>query len=113
MLTLSKHVESTEPKHALWARLSKPIVVLSSAGTAILAAGMTASADTTYTPETFTASQLDSIFTALNAQFNVTFVLAVLGAIIGAAAALVAMWWGARKGVRMLMSAFKRGKLRI
>lgn len=66
-----------------------------------------------YTNESFTASQLESIFTALNGQFNVTFVLSVLGAIIGAAAALVAMWWGARKGVRMLMSAFKRGKLRI
>lgn len=66
-----------------------------------------------YTNEQFTAAQLNEIFTALNAQFNVTFVLSVLGAIIGAAAALVAMWWGARKGVRMLMSAFKRGKLRI
>lgn len=113
MLTLARKTDCAECKPSIWTRLAKPITVVSSVGTAIMAAGMTASADSTYTPETFQASQLDSIFTALHAQFNVSFVLAVIGAIIAASAALVAMWWGARKGVRMLMSAFKRGKLRI
>lgn len=113
MLTLSKHAEQTEVKRPFWARLAKPLAVVSSAGSAVMSAVMVASADEVYTPETFQASQLNSIFSALHAQFNVAFVLGVLGAIITAAAALVAMWWGARKGVRMLMSAFKRGKLRI
>ena len=80
-------------------------------GVFTLPVGLMAFAD--YSAETFQASQLNGIFEALQAQFSVTFVLSVIAAIITAAAALVAMWWGARKGVRMLMSAFKRGKLRI
>lgn len=112
MLTMTIKEKCADAKRSFLTRFSKPLAVAVSSGSAIAALAVTASADA-YTPETFTASQLDGIFTSLNTQFNVAFVLGVVGAIIAACSALVAMWWGARKGVRMLMSAFKRGKLRI
>lgn len=109
MLTLSEKVDV--PKRPRFKLLRKLAPALAALPTAAICA-VSASADT-YTPETFQASDLNSVFTALNTQFNVSFVLSVIGAIITAAAALVAMWWGARKGTKILLSAFKRGKLRI
>lgn len=62
---------------------------------------------------TVTASDWSDIVTAIQAQISVSTVVAVLASCVGACIALVFMWWGIRKVVRMIMTAFKRGKLKI
>lgn len=59
------------------------------------------------------ASDWSSVITAITTQVNVTTVVAVLASVAAAAVGLVFMWWGVRKAVKVLMSAFRKGKLRV
>ena len=63
----------------------------------------------TYTPIGW--SDLSDVLTAITQQISVTTVIAVVAGAIGAAIGLVFMWWGVRKLIRVLMSAFRKGKL--
>lgn len=54
-----------------------------------------------------------SVLTALQAQISVSSVVEVLAVLVGAAIGLVFMWWGVRKTAKVLMSAFRKGKLSI
>lgn len=54
-----------------------------------------------------------SVLTALQGQISVSTVVGVLAAAAGAAVGLAFMWWGVRKLVRALMSAFKKGKVSV
>lgn len=60
-----------------------------------------------------TSSAWSSVLTALQAQISVSSVVEVLGVLVGAAIGLVFMWWGVRKTAKVLMSAFRKGKLSI
>lgn len=51
------------------------------------------------------------IITAMTGQISVSTVVAVIASAIGAGIGLVFMWWGGRKAVRTLMSAFRKGKV--
>lgn len=59
------------------------------------------------------SSAFTSVITALQAQLSVTTVVEVLAYVAGISVGLVFMWWGVRKASRALMSAFKKGKLRL
>jgi len=59
------------------------------------------------------AADWSSITTAIGNQISVSTIVAVLASCVTACVGLVFMWWGVRKVVRMIMSAFKRGKLKI
>lgn len=54
-----------------------------------------------------------SILTAMTAQVSVSTIVAALATFITAGIGLVFMWWGVRKLVRTVMSAFRRGKLSV
>lgn len=56
-------------------------------------------------------SDLSDVLTAITGQISVTTVIGVVAGAIGAAIGLVFMWWGVRKLIRVLMSAFRKGKL--
>ena len=56
-------------------------------------------------------SDLSSVLSAITDQVSVTTVIAVIAGAVGAAIGLVFMWWGVRKLIRVLMSAFRKGKL--
>lgn len=56
-------------------------------------------------------SDLSSVLTAITNQISTTTVLGVVAGAIGAAIGLVFMWWGIRKLIRVLMSAFRKGRL--
>lgn len=60
-----------------------------------------------------TNSDWATVITALTDQVSVATVVGVLAAAVGAGVGLVFMWWGLRKMVRMIMAAFKRGKLSV
>lgn len=51
--------------------------------------------------------------TAITNQISVETVVGILAGAAGAAIGLVFLWWGGRKAVRMLMGAFRKGKLSV
>lgn len=59
------------------------------------------------------ATDFSSILTVLQGQISVSTVVAVLAVAAGAAVGLAFMWWGVRKLTRVLMSAFKKGKVSL
>lgn len=56
-------------------------------------------------------ADLSSVLSAITDQISVTTVIAVLAGAIGASIGLVFMYWGVRKLIKVLMSAFRKGKL--
>lgn len=56
-------------------------------------------------------SDLSSVLSAITGQISVTTVIAVVAGAIGAAVGLVFMWWGVRKLIKVLMGAFRNGRL--
>lgn len=60
-----------------------------------------------------TSADFTSVLTALQAQISVATVVEVLAVTAGACVGLAFMWWGVRKVVRALMSAFKKGRVSL
>ena len=60
-----------------------------------------------------TSADFQSIMTALQGQISVATVVEVLAVLAGAAVGLAFMWWGVRKLVRVIMAAFKKGKVSL
>lgn len=60
-----------------------------------------------------TSADFTSVLTALQAQISVATVVEVLAVTATACVGLAFMWWGVRKVVRALMSAFKKGKVSL
>lgn len=58
-------------------------------------------------------SDFQSILTTVTGQISVQSVVTVLVAGVGAGVGFAFMWWGARKLIRVLMSAFKKGRVSI
>lgn len=59
------------------------------------------------------STNFSSILTALQGQISVATIVEVLAVAAGAAVGLAFMWWGVRKLTRVLMSAFKKGKVSL
>lgn len=68
---------------------------------------------TTPTTPVIEFSDLQPIITALQNQLNADSIVGVIAGIAGAAVALAFLWWGARKVTRIMMAAFKKGRLSI
>lgn len=58
-----------------------------------------------------TSTDWAPIIEAMTGQISVSTVVGVIATAIGAGIGLVFMWWGGRKAVRTLMSAFRKGKV--
>lgn len=58
-------------------------------------------------------ADFQSVLTALQGQISVSTVVGVLAVAAGAAVGLAFMWWGVRKLTRVLMSAFKKGRVSL
>lgn len=54
-----------------------------------------------------------SVIAPITDAVNVTSISTVLASAATIAIALVFMWWGVRKVTQIIMSAFRKGKLRI
>lgn len=59
-----------------------------------------------------TSTAFKSVIDAVTAQISVTSVVEVLAYAVPICIGLVFMWWGVRKVTRMIMGAFRKGKLR-
>lgn len=86
-------------------------------GLAILCMGcmfaLPASAAEAVTVDPVEFSDFQAVLTNLQAQISVATVVAVIAAVVGAAIGLVFMWWGVRKLIRVIMGAFKKGKVSV
>lgn len=67
----------------------------------------------TGTATAISSTDFNSVLQALQAQISVATVVEVLAVLAGACVGLAFMWWGVRKLVRALMSAFKKGKVSL
>lgn len=59
------------------------------------------------------SSDFTPVLSALQGQISVSTVVDVLAVVVGACVGLAFMWWGVRKVIRALMSAFKKGKVSV
>lgn len=59
------------------------------------------------------SSAFTAVLTELQGQISVSTIVEVLVVAAGAAVGLAFMWWGVRKLIRALMSAFKKGKVSV
>lgn len=69
---------------------------------------LASSGSTAVTPDAW-----KSLLDAMTGQISVSTVVGVLASVVGGAIGLVFMWWGVRKMSRVLMGAFKSGKLKF
>lgn len=60
-----------------------------------------------------TSANFSSVIDAVKAQISVTTVVEVLAYAAAIAVALVFMWWGVRKVSRIIMGAFRKGRLSL
>lgn len=58
-------------------------------------------------------SDIQSILTAVTAQFSVSNIVAMIAGILGVTVGFVFLWWGARKGFRAIVAAATKGKPKI
>lgn len=63
--------------------------------------------------EPITSSSFSGIITAITSQISVSTVAEVLTYAAGIAIALVFFWWGVRKALRVLMGAFRKGRMSV
>lgn len=49
----------------------------------------------------------------MTSQISVATVVGVLATLVAAGIGLVFMWWGVRKAIGSLMSAFRKGKMKV
>lgn len=97
--------------------LSKYKLAIIPAATSLLSVGMAFPAWATGSEpsagEGITAADWSSVISALTDQINVSNVVAVLATFVTAGVGLAFMWWGVRKGIRSLMSAFRKGRVSV
>lgn len=58
-------------------------------------------------------SAMKSALSEATGTLNIGNILTVVAALIGACIVLVFFWWGLRKLIRAVMSAFRKGKLSV
>lgn len=64
-------------------------------------------------PKVVTASDWESVITAMTSQISVTTVVGVLATLVTAGIGLVFLWWGVRKAVGSLMGSFRSGRIHL
>lgn len=54
-----------------------------------------------------------TVTSAVTSNFNIATIAEIIGVVLGACVGLFLFWWGARKVVRMVSAAFKKGKISL
>ena len=60
-----------------------------------------------------TSSTIMDILTAITSTFSVQQIVAMIAGILGVSMAFVFLWWGVRKGAKVVIKAVKSGKFSI
>lgn len=64
-------------------------------------------------PAAVSASDWSSVISAMTSQISVATIVGVLATLVAAGIGLVFMWWGVRKAIGSLMTAFRKGKMKV
>ena len=65
------------------------------------------------TGNAITYTDFQSIIEGIQAQISISSVVSILATGVGIAVGFAFMWWGVRKLIKVLMSAFKKGKVSL
>lgn len=60
-----------------------------------------------------TSTTIMSILTAITETFSVAQIVAMIAGILGVSITFVFLWWGVRKGAKVVIKAVKSGKFSI
>lgn len=60
---------------------------------------------------TFSTTELSSIIQTVTSVLNVQSIVGMIAAMLTACMGLVFMWWAIRKGIKVIMSALRKGKV--
>lgn len=63
--------------------------------------------------ETVTTSTIMDILTAITSTFSISQIVAMIAGLLGVSMGFVFLWWGVRKGSKMIFKAVKSGKFSI
>ena len=58
-------------------------------------------------------SQISSAFSNVTGIIKISNVVSVIGIVLATAFGFVLFWWGLRKVIKVIMSAFSKGKVRV
>ena len=61
----------------------------------------------------FDASSIQPLIDSLTSQISPSTVISILALVVGSGTALALTWFGVRKVVSVIMTAFQKGKVRI
>lgn len=86
----------------------KGFIAAGGVGSAFMAASVSAFADTN---EAVSAAQ--TLMSNITSTLNITNVVAILSAGLGAVVGLFLAWWGARKLANMVFNVFRKGKIKF
>ena len=56
---------------------------------------------------------VQSVTDAVTGQFSISTIASIVGIVLAGCVGLFLFWWGARKVISMIMSAFKKGKISL
>ena len=59
------------------------------------------------------AVDLSAVTTALTSSLSAGTITSIIGTVLGASMGLFLVWWGARKLINAVQSAFKNGKVSV
>ena len=59
----------------------------------------------------FSTVELSTIINTITGSINVTSIVGMIAAMIAACIGIVFMWWAIRKGISVIMSAVRKGKV--
>lgn len=63
--------------------------------------------------DTVSASTIMDILTAITSVFSISQIVSMIAGILGVSMAFVFLWWGVRKGAKVVIKAVKSGKFSI
>ena len=58
-------------------------------------------------------SAVQSVFTNVTGTINISNIVSILAIVVGACVGLVLMWFGIRKVIKIIMGAFRKGKISV
>lgn len=112
---MNNEAVKTEEKKVVKKRVAKRVGSLLCAF-AILAISMVACfADGAATGGTGSeaVSAVQSVFTDVTGTINIGNIVSILAIVVGACVGLVLMWFGIRKVIKIIMGAFRKGKISV
>lgn len=65
------------------------------------------------TSTTVSTTTIMDILTAITSVFSISQIVAMIAGILGVSMAFVFLWWGVRKGAKVVIRAVKSGKFSI